>query len=670
MPYSLRIPCIVVSVLLVAGCSDEDGSGVAPQAPTGLTITAVRQPSPCFELVWNPVEHADQYILERKTENDAQFAPYTYVNGSSYRDYDVEPGVRYSYRVQGNNWDAGTGPYSAVVSATLEMPPPPSNIVVVVSPDCIVLTWDEVENASHYVIERADLTAGSPYESIDMSVYEYDVPFRDCYDIVPGHRYSYRISTSEPGFGEGDYASVSAAAPDVLPPTAVDASNGTSASKVTISWTGYDYADGYTVVLSRSADGPWDTVAADITDTTATDWSVVPGVVYYYAVATDLDHYVSPLGDSDDGYAGTLPTAAPGSPAKPEISETTLSWTVVAGATEYRVYRADTLGDAFEPVSSWQTGTDYQDTTMTEGILYRFAVTARNQYGESALSEAVYGYVGTMPSLGPPPTLSLVAVDSHHVSLSWTAVSFSICYTVEQGGKTSNGYSYWQHVEDSVEALACVDSLRVPPIDTLGYRVAAVHPLSGRGKWSDVLPVCLADADTSDTTGLGASDSLMVDTAFRFFTYATLVCTVNDTVYPDRYRPLMLSVTRSPDSTVVRKDWDYHPDETPPPRPYTLTDTLELIDHEDSTSSYRLTGILSRISSYEPQEPTQSRIVTDIVGTLSLTGGRFDEIRYDITETQTTFQPSGDWEIRYTGTVYYDDIPVAIDEYAPVSSNR
>lgn len=663
----VRSLCVLFTALalLAIGCSDDD-EGQIPDAPTGLTATLIRSPSISILLEWQATEHADDYCLER-SDNGVSWGTILVTSNTGCTDDNVEPGVSYRYRVQGENWDAGKGDYSNTVSVVVALPPPPENIVVTPGPDCIVLTWDEVDNASWYVIRRADLSSMDPsYIDLDERVYEYDLPYRDCDEIVPGHQYSYRISTEEPGFGEGDYASVSTTASDVEPPTGLSASDGTSSNSVSLSWTGQDYADSYIVLRALLNGGPWDTIATSETGTSLLDQGVNPGVLYFYAVVTNLGDEQSPLSDTDSGYAGTLPTDAPAAPETPTFSSGTVSWQAVSGATEYRVYRRDSLGVDYEALSGWQTDLSYTDQSMSDGVVYHYVVAARNDYGESDLSAPVYGLNGSEPPLGPPATMSLISAGPDETVVTWTAVSGALSYELQRCYKSNTGYLAWQSVATDLDTLTFGDSQGIDPGDTIGYRVAANSLYLGRGNWSDILEVVL---DTSDTNSSGPSDSMLVDTAFRFMIYGTAACTEFDTSNTTDYRPLMVSYTHSPDSTVVRKNWEYVALDSIPPKPYTLTDSLEFFDHPDSTTSYRLTGILSRESTYEPDEATQSRIVTAITGTLSLTGGTYSEVRYDLVETQTTFQPGGNWEIRYTGTIYYDDEPVVVDDYAPVATS-
>ena len=91
-----------------------------------------------------------------------------------------------------------------------------------------------------------------------------------------------------------------------LPPIGVSASNGTSATSVTVSWAASVNATSYTVYRSASSGSLGSPVGATNT-TTLTDNTVVPGTVYYYSVVAIGFGGNSTPSAQDSGYAGSLP---------------------------------------------------------------------------------------------------------------------------------------------------------------------------------------------------------------------------------------------------------------------------------------------------------------------------------------------------------------------------
>ncbi|MGO4272421.1 hypothetical protein AB4Z22_21710, partial [Paenibacillus sp. TAF58] len=79
-----------------------------------------------------------------------------------------------------------------------------------------------------------------------------------------------------------------------------------------------------------------------------------------------------------------------GAPAVPVDFATTandgsveLSWTAVPGAASYSLKRGDTLGGPYTALTSGLTSTTYKDTTVTNGKVYYYVVSAVNSNGES-----------------------------------------------------------------------------------------------------------------------------------------------------------------------------------------------------------------------------------------------------------------------------------------------
>ena len=84
---------------------------------------------------------------------------------------------------------------------------------------------------------------------------------------------------------------------------------------------------------------------------------------------------------------GGLPAAPANLNASAAPGQVLLSWNTVAGATNYRVYRATTPGgQGSTPIASNVTGTTYTDNTVADGTTYYYVVTAVNGSGESTPS--------------------------------------------------------------------------------------------------------------------------------------------------------------------------------------------------------------------------------------------------------------------------------------------
>jgi hypothetical protein len=97
----------------------------------------------------------------------------------------------------------------------------------------------------------------------------------------------------------------SSAAPPI--PGNVNASDGTSATTVTVSWSASTGATGYSIFRSTSA-GTTGSQVGTSTTTAFTDTTVTAGVLYYYSVVATNASGSSQPSAQDSGFAGTLPT--------------------------------------------------------------------------------------------------------------------------------------------------------------------------------------------------------------------------------------------------------------------------------------------------------------------------------------------------------------------------
>lgn len=91
-----------------------------------------------------------------------------------------------------------------------------------------------------------------------------------------------------------------------IPPTGVDASDGTHANYIEVHWTASAGANGYDIYRSFSTNMPIQ-IWTNFTQTTYNDSNVTTSVYYYYKVKARNDYGISDFSASDSGYAGSAP---------------------------------------------------------------------------------------------------------------------------------------------------------------------------------------------------------------------------------------------------------------------------------------------------------------------------------------------------------------------------
>ncbi len=241
---------------------------------------------------------------------------------------------------------------------------------------------------------------------------------------------------------------------------------------------------------------------------TGTAGTVDPGFI---AAAPGADG-TEPLSVTDDRSGQPVvrpdlpaPTALSSTNASP--SQTSLSWTPVAGASGYEIERcAGTSCTAFSSLGT-TTQASYTDTDLSAGQNYTYRVRTVTSEGVSAWSGTTTLATASSSSAPQKPTLATTGGD---VSLSWTPVSGASSYEIQRcegiacsfftALGTTTGTSY---IDSSVQGST-----------TYSYRLRAVTT-SGTTSWSSIGSVT-ASGDTGGsgsgtancTSGFNCSDGV------------------------------------------------------------------------------------------------------------------------------------------------------------------
>ena len=197
----------------------------------------------------------------------------------------------------------------------------------------------------------------------------------------------------------------------------------------------------------------------------------------------------------------TAPGQVTGLTATPTDTQVTLSWTAVAGATSYRVYRGTTAGTRTALTSA--TTNSFTDTGLTNSATYFYTVSAINAGGEGAQSNVT----SATPMLPPPGQVTgLTATPGNaRVALSWTAVAGATSYRVYRGPTAGTWTAITNAAGDSgLEADPTTNSFSDTgrTIGTRYYYTVSAINAGGEGMQSD---------ETSATPILDADDDYVAD---------------------------------------------------------------------------------------------------------------------------------------------------------------
>jgi len=312
-------------------------------------------------------------------------------------------------------------------------------------PGSITATWDDVADGEPYIDEynvyyndsddfaMATLTEQSPYITPEAVIS----------GLENGTTYYVWVTM----LGEGSNESDPCDPEDITvgassPPENVLATDGTSYEYCEVTWDEVIEATGYNVYRADDESG---TNEVKLNDTLlpagTTAYQDATGVLnqHYWYCVTSYNGWESEAGLYDEGWrfldAPTDLTASDGARA----IYTTVSWTGVAEADDYAVFRSDdSAGPYTEIVSSTSGNTTYNDTTGELGTHYFYTAKAKFEGGYSGYSNYDEGW----RSLNAPANVD--ATDGTYMDktvVTWDAAADADDYSVWRSDSSGGPYT-------------------------------------------------------------------------------------------------------------------------------------------------------------------------------------------------------------------------------------
>ncbi len=360
-----------------------------PAAPTGLTATAGDSNS--INLSWTDnATNESGYKIERSKDNVnwTLIAPNLPANTTSYPDTGLTPNTKYFYRVRATNGGLDSV-YSNVTSGTTIVAAPGGIAASPNGASAINVTWNAVNGASTYFIERSNdgLTGWIQIAAPQTNSYP------DA-GLLAGTQYFYRVRAVVPA-GTTSYSLVASATTSQNQPGAPTnpATSQPTGSSLALSWDATPSATGYKV--ERSLDGAtgWQQIATPSINSYTDTGPLNPVTTYYYRVRATVGGQDSPYSVV---FSGTTTSAVPASPAVVNAqantaTQITVSWSAVSGATTYRVERSPDGSTAWAQVGQLVNSTNapsysYADSPLNPNTPYFYRVFASNSSGDSVPS--------------------------------------------------------------------------------------------------------------------------------------------------------------------------------------------------------------------------------------------------------------------------------------------
>ena len=319
-----------------------------------------------IKLTWKAIKGAVKYEVYRSTDKET-WTKLSTVSGTSLTNSSAEAGKLYYYKVRAIASDtAANSAYSTVKSRRCDLPRPVVTLSNIASSGKIKISWEKIDGAVKYEVYRSTDNATWTKLSTVTGTYLNNT------SAVGGTRYYYKVraiaSNSE---ANSAYSTVKNRYCDLARPV-ITLSNVASSGKIKISWAAVTGAVKYEVY--RSTDNETWTLLKTTTSTSLTNTSTTAGTRYYYKVKaiasnSSADSAFSVVSNRTCDLARPTLTVKLNSKDKP-----VLTWTKVAGAVKYEVYRS-TDNKTWTKLKT-TTGTSLTNTSAVSGTTYYYKVRA------------------------------------------------------------------------------------------------------------------------------------------------------------------------------------------------------------------------------------------------------------------------------------------------------
>ena len=181
----------------------KDTTAGPPYDPSNLIIVAAADAlgNRFFDLSWKDNSKDEDYFVIEKSLDKVNYFPIGKIkfNITSFKDFDLEEGIIYNYRVKAGSNTEGESKYSSVVFGLLDysrIPNAPYALKGTVSGTKVTLKWyDDSSNEENYILEKSSdngatfVTIATLGRNIDTFVDE---------NTQTGKKYSYRVRASNP----------------------------------------------------------------------------------------------------------------------------------------------------------------------------------------------------------------------------------------------------------------------------------------------------------------------------------------------------------------------------------------------------------------------------------------------------------------------------------------
>ncbi len=388
-------------------------------APAGLTATT--QSASRIDLAWDEVSGASSYAIYRAPAIGGAYDSIGVDSSEFYADSTgLSSYTSYYYKVKAYS-DAGKSAYSNMAMDTTMVAAPSNIIDSVISATQIKLSWDLVPGAINYTIHRAS-TIGGDYSQIGRVTEE---SYSDYSELIAATDYFYKVKAHN-AKGDSEDSEIIKVTTRVLAPTDLVAT-AKSPSQIDLAWSKVKGADDYIIYRSLSSDKDYSSVGVTSSEQYNDSTGLTANIEYFYKVTASSASGESVLSDvASDTTIFLAPTNLV--VTAQSSSQIGLSWSSVAGATSYNIYRATASNGDYQPAGTASSDSYEDNTELSAHTEYFYRVTAYNAGGESDSSETQ----SATTIVAAPANLTYEVVSAKQINLKWDSVVGATSYKISR----------------------------------------------------------------------------------------------------------------------------------------------------------------------------------------------------------------------------------------------
>ncbi|HBN55669.1 MAG TPA: hypothetical protein DD414_02750 [Lachnospiraceae bacterium] len=403
----------------------------APVTPQDFMVSARDYCS--LELTWKKVEGVSGYELCRSEKEDGEYEPVAEVSGAdiSYTDEGLTFGSEYWYKIRSFTEQEGKGRIYSEYSASDEGLAGPGMVKGLTAEpaayNTIQLNWDPIPGVKGYEICLNG--EEKPFKVLSRNTYKYT-------KAVCGELYSFRVRAYQKVGRETRYGGLSEAV-SVTTALAKPEPYVSKASYncITVKWPKVAGATRYEILVSDSADGPFEE-RASVRRNSYSQKEVIFGKTYYYKVKAYRRHknYVEEcVSEASDAVSAIACLAKP----EPYVYKIiyngiTLKWPKVANAAGYKIEVSDSESGDFQELATVK-GSSYSHKKLETGKTYYYKVTA---YREEYRSES--DVISGTPEYETIAGLKATGISTSEIKISWKRVAGVEKYQIKRYSSLNN----------------------------------------------------------------------------------------------------------------------------------------------------------------------------------------------------------------------------------------